>query len=197
MGIGFVTQRDLDDLRGRISRLSRKLNQKGGEGFSRAHAFPDGSTHRYRVTGVKQTEEVEDELIATFVWIWSVKDYLKELARQRGKNPEGVENIVNAYPALQIVADIANGAKHGKLKDSRSGRFPRLSRTTLVVPREALSSLTFAAQEVTIAVGNADKTRFETAVKADDGEKLGEAAAILSAALHVWETQGIPYALDA
>ena len=188
---------DLSQVQERVSRIVGRLQEKSGIGFSQSHTFPNGETHHYKIRGGKSLEEFEDDLLTAFIWVWNMKDYLKEIAKKNGKEPQHIEKIVNSSSELQLVADVANRAKHGELKKSRSSHFASISEASMTLPQEAIAKITFGAFDVSTEVQSPEKIEFKATILAKSGTKLGEADYILSTALGVWEEKGVPYATGA
>jgi len=115
-------------------------------GFAQSNKFPDGSSTNLEVIGIKAPEVLEDELLTLFIWLWSMKDYLKALCATRGiagseiEQIEQIEQIANVERPLSIVADIANRAKHGVLSKSRSGDFAKLQHVSISIPQSAVAT---------------------------------------------------------
>lgn len=188
---------ELEELRARVARILKRLDESSGAGFSHLYTFPNGETHHYRFNGVKSLEAFEDDLLAVFVWVWSMKDYLKEAAKHCGADPHGIEAIVDSSLELQLVSDIANRAKHGGLKKSRSGHFARLSRPSLTCPQKGIGKITFEAFDVTLDVSEPSEVDYKADVLSKSGATLGEATDVLTKAIVDWETRGIQYAARA
>lgn len=89
---------ELNELRGRIERMARRLENKAGTGIVGANTFPNGEVHRFRFEGVMPIEEFQDNLLSLYVWTWSMKDYLKAVAKGVGKDPQYIETIVDSSP---------------------------------------------------------------------------------------------------
>lgn len=188
---------ELNELRDRIGRMTRKLENKAGTGIAGENTFPNGEVHRFRFEGVMPVEEFKDNLLSLYVWAWSMKDYLKAVATSIGKDPRYIESIVDSSPALQLVADIANRSKHGTLKKSRSGQFANLSRVRFTAPQKSISSITFSAIDVVVNVSYPDQVEYTASVVSDSGVELGNAKEILSNGIAVWERQGCEYVSQA
>ncbi|QFI37272.1 hypothetical protein FR932_05235 [Moritella marina ATCC 15381] len=101
----------------------------------------DFESSNFCVSGIKPLIEVMDEIHSSFVWCWSMKDYLKKTLYELNKNThysgkkktnrenfgDHFENEVNKYKELTLCADIANSEKHGGLdRKPRSGEKVRL-----------------------------------------------------------------------
>ena len=130
----------------RVQRSPDAVYRKANVGFAQSNKFPDGSSTNLEVIGIKAPEVLEDELLTLFIWLWSMKDYLKALCATRGiagseiEQIEQIEQIANVERPLSIVADIANRAKHGVLSKSRSGDFAKLQHVSISIPQSAVAT---------------------------------------------------------
>lgn len=185
---------DLEELRARISRFTSRIEDNSGVGFSHSYTFPNGETHHYRINGVRSIEAFEDDLLSVFVWVWSMKDYLKELAKDRGIDPRRIEEIVDSSSELQIVSDIANRAKHGELSKSRSGYFARLERPSLTCSQKGIGKITVGSFDVTLDVSDPSEVDYKADILSRSGATIGDASDVLAKAILDWETKGIQYA---
>ncbi|MFH1027624.1 MAG: hypothetical protein V1791_06450 [Pseudomonadota bacterium] len=122
------------------------------------------------------------------IWIWNSKDYLKERLLAQGLDPQRVEQFINENHHLSVCGDLANQLKHGRVKKSRSGRFPRLDAVGFTIPQSAVQTLTFRAFEVDVDVGNPDDVEFRIPIIDSKGVVLGEAFEYISAAISGLET---------
>ncbi|MGG7055710.1 hypothetical protein [Nitrosomonas sp. ANs5] len=177
--------------------MTRKLENKAGTGISGENTFPNGEVHRFRFEGVIPVEEFQDNLLSLYVWAWSMKDYLKEVAKGLGKDPRYIESLVDSSPDLQLVSDIANRSKHGTLNKSRSGRFASLSGVKFTASQQSVSSITVYAFDVVVNVLDPDQVEYAASVLSDSGVELGNAKEILSNGIAVWERRGCEYATSA
>lgn len=184
---------ELNDFRGRIARMTRRLEDKAGSGIGGVNSFPNGEVHRFRFEGVMPVEEFQDNLLSLYVWAWSMKDYLKAVAKGNGKDPSFIEAMVDSNLALQLIADIANRAKHGNLERSRSGQFATLSRVKFTVPQQSISSITFSAYDVVVSVSEPAQVEYTASVVSNSGANLGDAKGVLAKGIAVWEGQGVEY----
>ena len=180
----------LQALRSRIRRAQQAARKPRAEGYEQEHTLEDGTTHQYSIVGIKSPEQLEDELLALFVWVWSLKDYLKAVYKTRGLDPSFVERVVNESRALQYVADIANRAKHGVLRTSRSGAFAELIDVGFTVPQSSIAKITVGAFAVGMDITNLDDVELLAFVKANEGE-AADAFTVLAEALAAWETHVI------
>src|SRR5688572_13012885 len=125
---------DVKRLQERIHRIRGIALDRRGGGMQWSYTFPDGETHAYTVTGLKSPEAVADDIAHWCVWVWSMKDRMKEFAVSLGRQASLVETVVNGDRDLQICADLANREKHGNLKQSRTGVFPKLGLVKYTIP---------------------------------------------------------------
>lgn len=180
----------LESIRSRIRRAEAIARQPAATGFEQTHKLEDGTTHEYSVSGIKSPEQLEDELLALFVWAWSLKDHLKELYKAKKLEPRHVETVVNQHLALQYVADIANRAKHGVLRESRSGKFAELVDVGFTVPQTAIDKITVGAFSVGVDVARPSEVELHAFVKPIDGQTV-DAFGILAEAISIWEAHVI------
>lgn len=190
-----VTVAEFLRLRERVNRCRSTIEHKAHAGFVQVHAFSDGSTHTFRFTGIKSPEQLEDELLSLFVWIWSMKDHLKELARARGADAKLIEMIADKELSLGIASDIANRSKHGYLRKSRSGRFSRLSNVGIAIPGNALSKIVVGAFDVGIGVDLPEAATLRATIEFDSGTHQPlDAFVVAETAIIAWETYAFPVA---
>jgi len=180
----------LQSLRARIDRALLMVQKQAAEGFAQSHTVADGTTHDYAVVGIKPPEQLEDELLALFIWVWSLKDHIKLAFERKGLVGRTVEEIVNNSIALQYVADIANRAKHGELRNSRSGQFAELVDVEINIPQDALSSISVGAFDVRVKVAKPEQAALSASVQLRSGAVL-DAFVVLSEAMAKWEEHAL------
>ncbi|GAA0888190.1 hypothetical protein [Rhodanobacter soli] len=186
-----MTPTSFEELRARIHRAEIIARRADSVGYQKNQTLADGSKHQYQISGIKSPEQFEDDLLTLFVWVWSLKDYLKELYKSMGLDPRLVEEMANNCTALKYVSDVANKAKHGILQQSRSGQFAELVNVGHSVPQAAISKITFSAFNVEIDVSKADQVLLHAFVKPRGGEPI-DAFEVLAQAMLTWETKVIP-----
>ena len=100
----------------RIERLSDRLSKKAGEGYRWNYKFPDGLEVTYILKNVRSLDEIEDEISNAFIWLWNLKDYLKELSKSVDELYTNIEIFVNLSQDLYVSADVSqlNTDFHGK-----------------------------------------------------------------------------------
>jgi hypothetical protein len=184
---------DLEKLVQRIARMRQHAHDKAGPGFEWDYTFPDGETHTYTVNAVKPPEVVADDFANWCVWAWSLKDYLKLAAAQRGRQPRDVEDLVNRDRNLQLCADLANRDKHAEPARSRSGLFPRLGKVAYSMTKEGLASLVVGAFSVTLNVREPRLVQVSLPIEDQQGNRLGDAFEVLDAAVRRWEELMVIY----
>jgi hypothetical protein len=185
-----MTYQALESLRARIRRLEAAVRQPAGSGFEEVFSAKDGSGYTVGFTGVKSPAQLEDDLLNLFIWIWSLKDYLKEAYLRQGFEPREVEELVNRTQALQYVSDVANRAKHARPSDSRSGEFAELVEVGLEVPQTALSRLSVEAFSVGVEVAQPHEVKLCATVKLKNGDGF-DAFSVLSEAVAAWESHAL------
>jgi len=181
---------ELEKLLRRADRFRKKLHIKDGEGTEWSYTFDNGETHFYSIEGVKPPEEIEDEVTTMFLWLWSLKDYVKKYVLNKGKAKSWVESKVNADPYLCICADIANSLKHGGLDSKfkpRSDKNPTLGKLNYKIPQKAMGLITFGAFDVGLNVENPSLVVLEMPVIDKNGRFLGDAFKYLDYGLKAWE----------
>lgn len=178
----------------RVKRTHDVVYRKASTGFTQTTQNSDGTSTRFAVVGLKSPEALEDELLNLFVWLWSMKDYLKTLCESRGIAADRIEHIANSNRSLAITADIANRSKHGTLKKSRSGDFAKLQNVAVSIPQSAVASIAFEKPSVIITVGIPEDAELFAEVGFDSGLASVDAFPIAAQALSAWETLAFPLA---
>lgn len=171
----------------RISRLRGDLEKKGGEHFQHDVTLPEGDTYTYAFKNLKSPKIIQDDVASCFVWTWSIKDYLQPLSIRKGKPATFLDDFVNSNPRLQLCADIANQEKHGNLRKSRSGLFPKLGDVRFSIPQEAISQLEIGAFRVGIDVSNPTLVEFTLPVYSNDNEIVADAFVLLDESVGIWQ----------
>lgn len=180
-------RREVQELIERIWRIVRRTEITAGRGEAWSAEVPGHAVHTYRLSGMKSPTEIEDDLSNLSVWVWSAKDYMKNLVRSRGGDPDDVERYVDADPDLQVCADIANSTKHAVLTRSRSGRYLRAGRPHFEIPQAAVRSLTVLAGEVQLDVSKPELVTFRYPLLDASGAEVGDAMKHLENGIAAWE----------
>lgn len=189
LGRKHVTPADLDAIRNRIRRAFGAVQEASGAGYETSYqASGTDFTTNFRAIGVKAPEQLEDDFLNLFVWTWSLKDYLKACFETNGLRGKAVEDEVNRCSALAYVADIANRAKHGALRESRSGEFAELVDVGFNAPQDAIERITVAGPDVTVHFKNPQLVQIHATVATNTGVRL-DALAVLHQAMDCWETR--------
>lgn len=187
-----MTPTELQQLRDRVNRCRLAVEAKAHPGYTEAHVLSDGTTHTYLFSGIKSPIQLEDELLTLFVWIWSMKDHLKELCRAQGIDPKTIENIADSDPSLAVAADIANHAKHSGRRAGRSRKYPRLANVGIRVPQSAIASITVEAFSVGVDVAIPDQATIHASIEFESGEPPLDAFAVIEQAISAWENRAFP-----
>ena len=176
---------DINKLFGRINRIKTRLESKDGLGTSWDCALDDGVVHKYTLNGIKNPEEIEDDIANAFHWLWSLKDHIKKSSNQG----DFVEAQINGNSYLCICADLANGEKHGGLdRPSRSGKNPKLGRLKYQIPQAAMAQIAFGAFDVKIDVNNAHLVVLEMPILDECDNFIGDAFEYLEKCINAWES---------
>jgi hypothetical protein len=183
----MATVAEVDRLLARARRLRDGIREMRGAGASWEFTFPDGITERYTIKGIRPVEDIEDDVETLFVWLWSTKDYLKELASTRGRNPDFIDNLMNRTPALCLVADIANRLKHSNPQRSRSGCWPRLERPEFRGHQSGVRSIEISTTGVAIEPTSPDAVELFYPVVDESGRLVADATVLLASAISYWE----------
>lgn len=130
-------------LQSRVVRSHAAVHSNASRGFEKQQVDEAGNVSTIDIRGIKSLEQLEDEILNLLIWIWSMKEYLKQRCQDLGVEPTQIEDLVNSDPALPIAADVASRAKHGCLKNSRCGSFAKHDNVAIVVPQQALNSIAF------------------------------------------------------
>ncbi|WP_374972512.1 hypothetical protein [Spongiibacter marinus] len=188
-----MNDRQLHEAFARIRRLSAKIGEQSGPGFVDVYLNDDDQMHTYEVLGVKSLVEFEDELLNAIVWVWSAKDYLKEVAKSCGNDPKDIEKLVNESKVLMFIADLANRSKHGNLRKSRSGKFAKLGQVSMSIPKSAIGTLTVVESHVSTVIAAPEEIEYRAPVESENGEYLADAGECLIEAIKIWEEQGFGF----
>lgn len=183
-----MNQAKIEELRQRIERITKRLDDKAGKGIKWDYTFPDGVKTTYSLKNLKAPEDWMDDFANLANWIWSLKDYIKKYLITQGKNGSLVENYVNQNIPLQLCADIANSLKHcGLDKASRSGHTLIIGQPNYTIPQEGIGHLSFLANAVEIAVAKPEVTEIKIPITAQNGMDFGDGFKILEDAMNLWE----------
>ena len=182
----------INEMKDRISRALITAQRASGYGYQVSYkAYPQEFTTNFNAEGVKSPEQIEDDFLSLFVWVWSLKDYIKSAFIAHGLQGEIVEHEVNSCPALTYVADIANRTKHGTLNKSRSGQHAELVDVGFTVPQSAIQRITFAGPNLTLEVSTPEQVEIHAWVVTKSGVRT-EALDILTQAMNCWEGKLLP-----
>jgi hypothetical protein len=168
-----------------VQRISTLARLQDGEGFVQQFET-DGQQQTVGVVGVKSPVQLEDELLQLFVWVWSLKDHLKDAYSSKGLDPQLIELLVNESPALQYVSDIANRAKHGTLTKSRSSTFAELVEVGITIPHSAMAKVVYVPNAVGVHVDKPKEVELCAKVQPRGTEAI-DAFAVLEESIAIWE----------
>jgi hypothetical protein len=178
---------ELGELVSRIRRAMTRVDQRSGIGATWQVEIPDFGTQKYTLNGVKDFAEMKDDIANLTIWIWSLKDYLKEWATENGHDPQMIEAFVNQNPELCLCADLANTFKHGSLDRQRSTAFSRIGDLQYTLQHDAGETITLLPYEVVVDVPRADKVEVTLPLLDDQDNEIGEACSVLDSSMKLWE----------
>jgi hypothetical protein len=179
---------DVEKLFRFAARAQKRLGIKSGAGTNWYAKVESGETHQYLLNGVKSPDEIEEDILAAFHWLWSLKDNVKDYCEKKGAASRWVETEINADPYLCVCGDIANRTKHPALdKGSRSNKYPVLGKLKYQIPQQALGSITFGAFDVTTDIAKPELVSLEMPIMSRDGKYLGDAFKYIEHGLNAWE----------
>jgi hypothetical protein len=172
----------------KFKRIRKRLEAKDGGGTSWSYAFENNEIHEYDITGVRPHEDIQDDIEDAFVWLWSLKDYVKKYSIKAGRNSQWVEDKVNLDTYLSVCADIANSLKHGGLdKHRRSMKDPRLGNVEYSIPQKAISAFTIYSSKVVTNVKNPTLVELKMDIVDKFENRIGDAFEYLDYAVKAWE----------
>ncbi|MEX2162640.1 MAG: hypothetical protein WD823_00135 [Sulfuricaulis sp.] len=170
------------------ARAQKRLGIKNGGGTNWYAKVDSGETHHYLLNGVKSPEEIEEDILAAFHWLWSIKDNVKDYCEKKGAASRWIEAEISADPYLCVCGDIANRTKHPSLKKgSRSNKYPVLGKLKYQIPQEALGSITVGAFDVTTDIAKPELVSLKMPILSSDGKYLGDAFKYIEYGLKAWE----------
>jgi len=178
----------------RVQRAHYAVHELSSKGYVRDYRMPNGSVTRHEIVGIKSPENIEDDLLNLFIWIWSMKDYLKTLCGLRNVPSMRIEQIANADRSLTIVSDIANRAKHGTLTSSRSGDYAKLQNVTVTIPMSALQTIAFLKPAIKVTVELPENAELSAEIGFDSGIPTIDAFVTTEKAIDAWRKHAFPLA---
>lgn len=171
----------------RANRLAKNSKSIKGGGASWSYVFPNGVKTKYVLNEVKTHEELEDEILSVFIWLWSLKDYFKEVISYRGGDPKTVEAKINYDKNIMLSADIANGIKHGVIKNSRSTLFPKLGKLSYTVPQGSMKQITVRGNEIEMDFKEFENIEIKMPITDKDDNYIVDALYLIEYVLNEWE----------
>lgn len=179
-------------MRNRIGRAFCAVRDASGTTYKTSYTTEgmDSTTH-FQAIGVKSPDQLEDDFLNLFIWIWSLKDHLKNSFIEKGLGGQEIEDLVNNSHALSLVADIANRAKHGVLRQSWSADFAELVDVRFEAPKESIERIQFAGANVTLRMKNLHLVHIYGTVLTRSGRRR-DALEVLGEAMEIWEKKALP-----
>ena len=170
----------------RVQTTMHSIHPQNRQTYTYEHR-DDGSTVTWRFKNALSPQQVQRDVETGSVWLWSLKDYLKEYLSDAGRNPQDVEAHVDSTKFLPILADVANSAKHGNLRRSRSGRFAYISGSSMSVNSKIQMQVSDASDaEVEVILGDAKAVKYKIPVLDQNNKYVGDGIVLLRNALVEW-----------
>lgn len=161
-----------------------RLDEKSGESFQNTIG-PDDK-YNLKVVGIKDPEELSADMASAFVWCWSIKDHIKGEIKRKGINPQLLENEINGIYPLTLCADIANGMKHGNLRESRSNLFARIEKDGITFGKDEVESITVNKSGYVFNLKNPEGVKLTAKIVDMDGNELMTAVECLQESYRSW-----------
>jgi hypothetical protein len=174
----------LEELLSRIARLKERMAQRGGAGD--AIKSSDEFETTVIVESVKPANEVDDDLAAIFVWLWSVRDYIIAKVTEGSIKKSLVDVEIDKHLCLKLCSDIANRQKHQNLSKSRSGRFARILKSGYSIPQEAIGRITCEGRQTTFAISQPAMTRITADIVDNEDNRIIGAIECIEQSLEAW-----------
>ncbi len=77
---------DIEELISRIHRTTNLLNKKYGDGIQLEVITPESDKIFYEIKNVKSLSVYKDQILNLAIWVWSFKDYIKEILGNIGRD---------------------------------------------------------------------------------------------------------------
>jgi hypothetical protein len=138
---------DLDDIKNRMKRVYLSINQRYDDDLVKHINIKHTQTAKGGEVSISFGGDDQTEAInQTFLIISNLaklKDHLKKLLVSKGGSGSDIENEIDQSEHLKLVVDLDNTEKHGKGRDSRSGKHPSLSNIGRALSSKSGQSMSF------------------------------------------------------
>lgn len=184
-----MNRKSIDDLFARLGRFRKRLADKTGATMQWEAKAENGSAQQVSVSGVKDFDTLADDVATAFVWIWSMKDPMKQYSIEKGRSARWLEVQIDHDPCLSVCADLANEGKHssGYARGSRSGKYPKLDTITISIPGEAIGALTVGDTWTHTHVAKAEAVSYTLPILDREDRTIGDAFFFLELGIQRWE----------
>lgn len=182
-----MKQSEILEIEQRIARLfaGARLKKGGLQGWTARTS--NGRDTTYEIRGLRDLTELEDTIANLFVWVWSYRDHLVEHLSFTEQERDTFFAEINQLAVFQIVADVANLLKHGKVSRPKTHHRPRLGRAQISFGKEALQALICWGDHFRIDIGDPERVEFALPVLDHAGSTLVDAFVLLESAISEWE----------
>lgn len=187
-----MTLDELELIRNRIQRAFNSVRADASSVFHTSYHAPSTDfVTNLTVFGIQSPDQLEDNFLNLFIWIWSLKDHLKACFETNGLNGRTIEEAVNRCPALTYVADIANRAKHGVLRASRSSVCAKLVDIGFEAPQTSIARIVVEGPIVTVYLKEIQNVEIQANIATSTGARF-DALSTLREAMDYWECNVLP-----
>jgi hypothetical protein len=140
----------------------------------------------------KSQENTKNKIMNVLESVWHFKDYLIEECKENAIDKQEVEDLINTYNNLTIIADLVNHNKHATLKNPRSHKSPRLDNITSgLTPIENGNIIVTSDSPVKLNQATAQTKNCKISIKADiiddSGKKICSLNELIEASIQDWK----------
>jgi len=187
---------DIDNIENRMDRAYLSIGQRFDEDIGKhinTQYKTDGKRWQVKISfGEENKADIYNQIFIIISHIAKLKDHLKILYVSKGGNSQTIEDEIESSEYLKLAIDLDNKEKHGKLKRSRSGKYPYLDeidRALSVRSGGRMQSSSFSIDPFTgqfEAKGDVVIT-ISAEVKASDGTIICSLDELINGSIEKWE----------
>jgi hypothetical protein len=187
---------EIDNIKNRMERVYLSIGQRFDENIEKHINIKyktDGKSWQVKISfGEENKAEICNQVFIIISHIAKLKDHLKNLYASKGGDAKLIENEIESSDYLKLAIDLDNKEKHGKLKKSRSGKYPYLDeidRALSVRPGRQIQSSSFSIDPFTgqfEAEGDIIIT-ISAEVDAVDGTRICSLDELINGSIERWE----------
>ncbi len=187
---------DIDNIKNRMERVYLSIGQRFDENIGKhiniKHKV-DGKHWQTTISfGEEKKAEIYNQIFIIVSHIAKLKDHLKNLYALNGGDVRLIENEIESSKYLKLAIDLDNKEKHGKLKKSRSGKYPYLDKIDLALSVRAgrqVQSSSFSIDPFTgqFEIKGNIVIMITAEVKANDGTRICSLDELINKSMEKWE----------